>query len=132
MTEIKARFVVLTAAALVGAVAVPLAVAKKGGDDPAGHVRHANKKAERQHTAKAKPHRGKTTARAHTRREAEPNDDRGQVAEPSDDRGQAVEPGDDRGQDAEVQAGDDRGQDAQAETGDDRGGRGNDDGSGHQ
>ena len=43
MTRLKARIMVIVAAALVGAVAVPFAVANKGADDPAGHVRHAKK-----------------------------------------------------------------------------------------
>ena len=48
MTRLKMRMMVFGAAALVGAVAVPFAVAEKGADDPAGHVRHAKK-----HTKKA-------------------------------------------------------------------------------
>ena len=47
MTRLKTRMMVIAAAALVGAVTVPLAVAEKGADDPAGHVRHAK------HTKKA-------------------------------------------------------------------------------
>ena len=43
MTRLKARIMVIVAAALVGAVSVPFAVANKGADDPAGHVRHAKK-----------------------------------------------------------------------------------------
>ena len=44
MTRLKARMMVIVAAALVGAVSVPLAVAEKGADDPVGHVRHAKHK----------------------------------------------------------------------------------------
>ena len=47
MTRLKMRMMVIGAAALVGAVSVPFAVAEKGADDPAGHVRHAK------HTKKA-------------------------------------------------------------------------------
>jgi hypothetical protein len=113
MTRLKARIMVIVAAAVVGAVSVPFAVANKGADDPAGHVRHAKK-----HDKKAANKKGKKGTKAQKGqkgnagttskgREAEPGDDRGRQAEPGDDRGQAAEPGDDRG------------------------GHGNDDGSGH-
>jgi hypothetical protein len=139
MNKLKARIVILAAAALVGAVIAPTAFTKKGADDPAGHVRHAKKHTKssaRKHATKRR-HAGRTSVKGQKGnsassargREAEPGDDRGQVAEPADDRGQVAEPGDDRGVQAEP--GDDRGQDRQAEAGDDRGGHGNDDGSGH-
>ena len=124
MTRLKARITVIVAAALVGAVAVPFAVANKGADDPAGHVRHAKKhdkkaasKKKAKKGAKAKKGQKGNAGTTSKGREAEPGDDRGQQAEPGDDRGQQAEPGDDRGQ--------------AAEPGDDRGGHGNDDGSGH-
>ena len=111
MTRLKARITVIVAAALVGAVTVPFAVANKGADDPAGHVRHAKKHhkkaASKKKGAKAKKGQKRNAGTTSKGREAEPGDDRGQQAEPGDDRGQAAEPGDDRG------------------------GHGNDDGSGH-
>ena len=139
MTRLKARIMVIVAAALVGAVAVPFAVANKGADDPAGHVRHA-KKHDKKAASKKKGKKGtkaqkgqKGNAGTTSKGREASRGDRGRRpsrvttgvraargGEPSgDDRGQQAEPGDDRGQDA------------QAEAGDDRGGHGNDDGSGH-
>ena len=116
MTRLKARITVIVAAALVGAVAVPFAVANKGADDPAGHVRHA-KKHDKKAASKKKAKKGAKAKKGQKGNAGTTS--KGREAEPGDDRGQQAEPGDDRGRDA------------QPEAGDDRGGHGNDDGSGH-
>ena len=113
MTRLKARIMVIVAAALVGALVGDCERDGDGADDPAGHVRHAKK-----HHKKAASKKKGTKAKKGQKGNAGTTS-KGREAERGDDRGRQAEPGDDRGRDA------------QAEAGYDRGGHGNDDGSGH-
>ena len=117
MNRLKARIMVIVAAALVGAVSVPFAVANKGADDPAGHVRHAKKHDKKAAAARRRAGRARRPRRV---RRATPAR-RPRAARPSRVTIAASRP-------SRVTTGV---RYAQAEAGDDRGGHGNDDGSGH-